>query len=127
MSLAELYVNGFSKNGVTIEKDKEKAKRIFRQACDQKMETGCYQLAKIEEDEANEQEALNSYNKACDYGHRDSCGILGARYFAGKGVEQSIEKAVPFFENACKLGLRYLVFRWLTPILKEKDCNLILH
>ena len=104
VSLAELYIKGFSQNGATIEKDQAKAKLIFTDACSQKVEVGCFQLAKIYDDEGREQEALKAYEKACEYLHGDSCGILGARHFAGKGVEQSAQNAVPFFEKACAQG-----------------------
>ena len=106
LSLADLYMQGFSQAGVIIEKDQEQAKKIFVNACEQETGLGCYQLAKISEKEENEAQATQFYEKACQYDHSESCRILGVRHLTGKGVPVSIENAAPFFLKGCGYGDR---------------------
>lgn len=44
---------------------------------------------------------IEDYTKACDSGIAVACNKLGLIYYAGRGVEQSDQKALEFYKRAC--------------------------
>jgi hypothetical protein len=54
--------------------------------------------------EGNYTEIKKIGESACKKGVGGGCTILGALYFAGKGVPRDVEKAKSLFEKGCQLG-----------------------
>ena len=45
--------------------------------------------------------AVEQFEKTCDSGYVDSCGVLGMLYMNGQGTKQDYNKAAELFEKAC--------------------------
>jgi hypothetical protein len=75
----------------------------------------CYTLAGMLADkEATVTKSLGLYKKACDAENANACMALADMHQYGNArvkVEQSPEKAMPFVERGCKLGLGYACVR----------------
>lgn len=49
-------------------------------------------------------QAMKLFDKACDGGNMYGCGLLGAMYYKGDGVEQNHLKSAILFDKACDSG-----------------------
>lgn len=68
--------------GRGVAKDRERARALFRRACDRASVEGCFRRAAAEQvlsDDADDRLAADLYRKACDGGHAEACRKLKNR------------------------------------------------
>lgn len=51
-------------------------------------------------------QAKKYFEKACNLNYGGGCGVLGALYYNGQGVEKDLIKAAYFYSKACELKER---------------------
>lgn len=77
--------------------------KLLEKACDGGYELGCLTMSGIMMRE-NPQKGIEYHKKRYDAGDATYCGLLGARYSDGDGVEKDISKAVIYYDKACDRG-----------------------
>ena len=96
---ADLLADGW---GIT--KDVAKAEQLYRARCDAGRAGACFGMARLYEKQAQPDEALKMYVRACEGGWGDACSAAGFAYYTARGVRWDVTNAATYFVRACELG-----------------------
>ena len=98
------------KPGQDINKDHQKAAKLFQKACDGGDARGCSFLGFLYERglgvKKDYQKASELFQKACDDGLAVGCSNLGFLYHLGQGLWQDKSRAKEYYGKACDLGVQ---------------------
>lgn len=92
--------------GRGVERNDERAFKLFFDACHQSNETqGCANLGIMYENgrgtQKDEKEAATIYRTACEGGAAESCTLLGMLLDTGRGVTEDVPRAIEMFTKGC--------------------------
>lgn len=113
-------------------RDGAAAARAFEEACRLGEARGCFRRAEDLEQggdaaaaEALYRRACDAFERACDVGRSDSCGLLGVCHYLGRGRSHEPTMARSFFDGACTSGeptaCRNLAFLWEAGVGGRRD------
>jgi TPR repeat protein len=87
-----------------LAKDDAAALRYLEMACDRADRRACAAIAEIHGDHGDLAQVVAFSRRACQMGHAESCGVLGAAYRGGKGVEPNEVEGLRWIREACRGG-----------------------
>ncbi len=96
------------KSGNGVDRDPERAARLFEQVCEAGDPHGCWYLGgcyrRGEGVPMDEGRTTELYRRACDADHANGCVDLAFAHVHGRGVPQDLPTAIALFDKACTLG-----------------------
>ena len=104
---AYAYIGLCYKYGISVEKDANLSRKYIEISANESSGFGCYQLAKIYEEEKNEESnslAFSYYKKAIQLGYDNALISLGKCYYYGIGTQVNPLKAVECYVEATKMN-----------------------
>ncbi|MGA7157194.1 MAG: TIR domain-containing protein [Acidobacteriaceae bacterium] len=102
-----LYQNAIVDSGL---KYFDRAARDYKKACRLDSAKSCtalavlYQTGKLGPPEEHSLASVGSFGRGCDLGDATACGALGRLYYIGKEVQQDVDRAFKYDQQACKLS-----------------------